>query len=228
MFIPGTQSITAVLGGAPATSNPTFLTACVVEATQKSVHGTLSAVAATVVPTTTQGMTRITFLQVNNSDTVSITLTLTLVDGGNSYQLWSGTLSPGDTLQYLPATGWRVVDSLGRIKTVSTATSNQDAPTATPTYAASMTIDVSKAVHVVSAASGTSATCTMTPSAAGSPGQRLTIITEADASGTVTTTYASTFHSSGTQATTASHFSSITFMSDGTRWIEVGRVTALS
>ena len=39
---------------------------------------------------------------------------------------------------------------------------------------------------------------------------------------------ASTFHSSGTQATTTGTFSTIVFVSDGTRWLEVCRTTALA
>lgn len=101
-------------------------------------------------------------------------------------------------------------------------------PQPTDTYAASMTIDVTYTYHIVAGVSGTSATVTYTPSAAGTAGDLLIIATEADASGTVTATFASTFHPSGTQATTASHFSTITFISDGTRWLEVCRTTALA
>jgi hypothetical protein len=101
-------------------------------------------------------------------------------------------------------------------------------PKATDTYSSAMTIDVTKSLHVIAASNGTSATSTFTPSAAGTAGDILTIHTEADSGGTVTVTFASTFHSSGTQATTASHFSTITFQSDGTRWNEICRTTALS
>lgn len=101
-------------------------------------------------------------------------------------------------------------------------------PAPTDTYAASMTIDVTKSSHIIAASSTTSATVTLTPSAAGSAGDLLTILTAADSSGTVTATFASTFHASATQATTASHFSSIVFQSDGTRWYEICRTTALS
>lgn len=101
-------------------------------------------------------------------------------------------------------------------------------PQPTDTYAASMTIDVTYSYHVVAGVSSTSATVTYTPSAAGSPGDILIIETKADASGTVTATFASTFHSSGTQATTLSKFSTIMFISDGTQWNEVARTTALT
>jgi hypothetical protein len=98
----------------------------------------------------------------------------------------------------------------------------------TDTYSAAMTIDVTKSSHVISVSNTTSAASTFTPSAAGTEGDLLFILTEADASGTVTVTFASTFHSSGTQATTASKFSSILFQSDGSRWVEIARSTALS
>lgn len=101
-------------------------------------------------------------------------------------------------------------------------------PAPTDTYSATMTIDVTKSSHIIAASNGTAAASTLTPSAAGNAGDLLTILTEADASGTVTVTFAATFHSSGTQATTASHFSSILFQSDGTRWLEIGRTTALT
>jgi len=101
-------------------------------------------------------------------------------------------------------------------------------PAATDTYAAAMTIDVTKSLHIIAASNGTSATATLTPSAAGQSGDILTIITEADGTGTVTVTFASTFHPSGTQATTLSKFSTIQFMSDGSRWLEQSRTTALT
>ncbi len=101
-------------------------------------------------------------------------------------------------------------------------------PAPVDTYGSAITIDVTKSSHIIAGVSGTSATSTLTPSAAGNAGDLLTILTSADASGTVTVTFASTFHSSGTQATTASHFSSIVFQSNGTIWIELSRTTALA
>lgn len=108
------------------------------------------------------------------------------------------------------------------------ATLDAIGPAPTDTFSASMTIDVTHSLHVVAASHTTSATTTMTPSAAGSAGDQLTILIETDSSGQVVTTFASTFHTTGTQTCTASTFSSITFVSDGSRWIETGRATALS
>lgn len=101
-------------------------------------------------------------------------------------------------------------------------------PQPTDTYAATMNIDVTYSYHVVAGVSTTSATVAYTPTAAGSAGDVLIIETTATSSGTVTATFASTFHSSGTQATTASKFSTIMFVSDGTQWNEVARTTALT
>ena len=100
-------------------------------------------------------------------------------------------------------------------------------PTELP-HVAAITIDVTKSLHVIAGVNGTSATSTYTPSAAGSAGDILEIITSADGSGTVTVTFASTFRSAGTQATTLNKISSIRFVSNGTNWIETSRVTALT
>lgn len=101
-------------------------------------------------------------------------------------------------------------------------------PAPTDTYAATMTIDTTYSRHVINASSTTSATVTLTPSAAPPAGSIVVIETIADSSGTVTATFASVFHPSGTQATTASHFSTIAFLSDGTRLVELFRTTALA
>ncbi len=101
-------------------------------------------------------------------------------------------------------------------------------PKPTDTYSATMTIDVTYSYHLVAGANGTSATVTFTPSAAGTAGDILIIETTATAAGTVTATFASTFHSSGTQATTLSTSSTIMFVSDGTKWNEIARTTALA
>lgn len=102
------------------------------------------------------------------------------------------------------------------------------APKTNDTYSNAMTIDVTISHHVIAVSNTTSATSTWTPSAAGSAGDLLVLTTESDGSGTVTVTFAATFHSSGTQATTLSRFSTIVFVSDGTRWIELFRTTALA
>jgi hypothetical protein len=101
-------------------------------------------------------------------------------------------------------------------------------PTPTDTYTATMTIDATFSMHTIAASETNSATATLTPSTAGSSGDVMVIQTEADSSGTVTITFASTFHPNGTQATGASKFSAIEFISDGTRWIELSRTSSVS
>lgn len=102
------------------------------------------------------------------------------------------------------------------------------APLTTQTYASTLTIDVTISNHVIAASNTTSAASTWTPSAAGSAGDLLFITTVADASGTVTVTFASTFHPSATQVTTLSHYSTICFISTGSVWVELYRTTNLA
>lgn len=94
------------------------------------------------------------------------------------------------------------------------------------TFAATVAIDATVPLHTIAAASGTSATVTFNAAFVGPAGSELTIITATDGSGTVTATFGTNLHSTGTQATLASKFSSITFISDGTRWVEKSRTTA--
>ena len=102
-------------------------------------------------------------------------------------------------------------------------------PAPTDTYSGAMTIDVTKSSHVIAASNTTSAASTFTPSGPGAKGDLLYILTIADSSGTVTVTFAGTFHFvTSTQATTLSHFSTIVWASDGVRWIEVSRTTNIA
>jgi hypothetical protein len=147
------------------------------------------------------------------------------------YLISSSTNTGPITIDLFDSSGNKLAASGGNAATFTGRTTINllnEGPAPVDTYAATMTIDVTKGFHKVAASNGTSAACTMTPSAAGTSGDNLTIITEADGSGTVTVTFAATFHSSGTQATTASTNSSIYFTSDGTKWIESGRVTAVA
>lgn len=145
----------------------------------------------------------------------------TVVAGTNGqFRVNNGGLDSGnDNFVVSMATGQVKITNIGRLTI---------APKTNQSYSNAMTIDVTISNHVISAVSGTSATSTWTPSAAGSAGDILMITTEADASGTVTITFGGSFHALTTQVTTASHFSTITFQSDGTRWLEAGRVTNLA
>lgn len=101
-------------------------------------------------------------------------------------------------------------------------------PAPTDTFASTITADVTKSLHVIAAASGTSATCTVTPSAAGSAGDLLVFRIATTSAGTVTFTFASTFVPNGTLAVQASKFATIAFVSDGSRWCELFRTTDLA
>lgn len=100
----------------------------------------------------------------------------------------------------------------------------------TPVYSATISVDPHVASFVIiNGVNGTAAAATINAANAGTAGQFLLIETNADASGTVTVTFGTRFRSSGTQATTASHTSTILFISDGSgNWIEVTRTTALA
>lgn len=102
------------------------------------------------------------------------------------------------------------------------------APLTSQTYTNALTIDVTISNHTIAASNTTSATSTWTPSATGSAGDVLFLTTIADASGTVTVTFAATFHPSATQVTTASHYSTICFISTGSVWVELYRTTNLA
>jgi hypothetical protein len=62
-------------------------------------------------------------IQINNIDTASKIIHLSLVDSSTSHRLVSATLQVGDTLGYTDASGWYVIDTSGSHKSsVSTAT----------------------------------------------------------------------------------------------------------
>ncbi len=102
-------------------------------------------------------------------------------------------------------------------------------PSPTDTFAATMTIDMTYGSHLIAGSHTTSATCALTPSGAGSQGQIVTLeLQETAGTGTIVWTFASTFHSNSTLTTASSQFSSITFISDGTRWVEMARTTSVA
>ena len=236
--------LTAYLGSAFTTTAPTFAVTYRPVSASGSAQGGTCAVgsissSSSSTPTTLLagsataglGTAQVESVNVYNVDTVAATVNVSLAIAGTAVQVAKVTLAVGDTLEYSPAHGWVVTNSSGQVKQVSSAARTQQfgiGPAPVDTFAATMTIDMTYSLHVIAVANGTSATCTMTPSGPGTAGDVVEIITEADSSGTVTVTFASTFHSSGTQATTLSKFSSIRFLSDGTRWIETNRTTALT
>jgi len=180
---------------------------------------------------------------VNDAVTGNTGITGTITPGSSVIKMWR---CPSDGFYYVRvrSTAWSTRTANVQIETATVLGLDRSSNTPYPstakiqkleltpqpvdTFAATMTIDVTYSLHVISVSETTSATVTYTPSAAGTAGDVLIIVQEADSSGTVTATFASTFHSSGTQATTASHKSSITFVSDGTIWVEQSRTTAVS
>jgi hypothetical protein len=154
-------------------------------------------------------------------------------DGNTKDTLFFNRATAG-TFTFQTSTGAWMTVSNGRIISipVSLSIANTGLLNITPktnqVYADPMTIDVTISNHVIAAVAGTSATSTFNGSAGGSAGDWLFITTEADGSGTVTVTFGANFKSTGTQATTASHFSTIAFLSDGTRFIEQYRTTNLA
>lgn len=72
----------------------------------------------------------------------------------------------------------------------------------------------------------TSATTTVSTTFVALKGARLIVNVKADASGTVTATFGTGFKSTGTVAATLSTNFPVSFVSNGTAWVETGRPTA--
>jgi hypothetical protein len=96
------------------------------------------------------------------------------------------------------------------------------AGTQTSTYSLDVTLGESWTLT-----STASTAMTITPTAAGTAGQRVVIIINGDATGGDVITFASPFKPNGTMTLTASKGHTITFISDGTNLWETGRVTGL-
>lgn len=63
-------------------------------------------------------------IQINNQDTASKVVRVSLVDNGTAHRLVSATLQIGDTLGYTDAAGWYVIDTNGNHKTNMTTATN--------------------------------------------------------------------------------------------------------
>lgn len=179
---------------------------------------------------TDSGLTagRVTFAGVGGllSDDADLTFsgaTLTATNIVSSGGALNGTLGAGTPAA---VTGTTVT---GNTALVVAATGKlRTAPKTNNTWGAAISLDVSISNHDITAVFATSATCTITPAGAGSAGDWIFINTINGAGGSVVVTFASTFHSSGTQTTQASRFSSITFRSTGSIWVEQFRTTDLA
>ena len=111
------KSITAVLSGAPATTNPDFTAAyadsTATTFTQGANDGVLNGVTPVTLIASPAASTQRTIkdISIQNRDTAVVTLTLNYVTGANTRQIWKGTLNVGDTY-----TISGVYDSSGRLK----------------------------------------------------------------------------------------------------------------
>jgi hypothetical protein len=98
------------------------------------------------------------------------------------------------------------------------------APILHSTFAATITLNPSLgAVHQILGVNTTSATCTVNAGQTGQFGQFLITILSADASGTVTYTLGTYFLPTATAVVTAGKSISMTWVSDGSNWHEIGR-----
>jgi hypothetical protein len=89
-----------------------------------------------------------------------------------------------------------------------------------------ITVDGTKPnTHVIPATSNTAST--LTPSAAGTAGQWLYLVFTSDGTGGNVITFASTFKSNGTLTLGVSKKQVVSFLSDGTNWIEMARGPAV-
>jgi len=122
--IKGGDSITIVMSGAIATTNPTWsidYTDLNTGAKDNDVGSTNGVTAATMLAATTP--LHVTSMSVFNVDTAAVTVTIKKVEASTGYTLTKATLAVGDTLT-VNATGVRVTDSSGQAKTANVNTAN--------------------------------------------------------------------------------------------------------
>lgn len=98
------KSITCVMSGAAATTNPDFSAHWIDHSTGNSIteganDGALNGTTAvTLVAAPASSTQRVVGeITIQNRDTAAVTITLRYVDGASTRQLWSGTLQVGDT-----------------------------------------------------------------------------------------------------------------------------------
>ena len=114
------KSITAVMSGAAATTNPDF-TAAYADRTATSLteganDGALNGTTPVTLVAAPAASTKriIKSMTIQNRDTAAVTLTVRYVSAGGTRQIWSGTLAVGDTW-----TSEGTYDATGRLKTVA-------------------------------------------------------------------------------------------------------------
>lgn len=93
------ESLTAVMGGAAATTNPTYRAVWADEGGVNTPVGSLNGTTAvTLVPAPGTGQRRVDSVTLYNGDTAAVTVTLVKVVNGTSYTLFAKTLTVGATL----------------------------------------------------------------------------------------------------------------------------------
>lgn len=122
-----TDSLTAVLSGAAATTNPTYF-ADWREATgtgKNQATGTLNgATAVTLVAAPTIAQRIVDKLRVYNADSAAVVVTVAKLVSGTSYTMAVVTLQSSDTLT-VDAQGVRVIDSSGQARIIRTGYTTQ-------------------------------------------------------------------------------------------------------
>ncbi len=114
-----TKSITAVMSGAPATTNPDFTSAyadvTATTFTEGANDGTLNGATPVTIVAAPAASTRrvVKSITIQNRDTAPVIVTLRYVSAGGIRQIWKGTLAVGDTW-----TPEGVYDTNGNLKTL--------------------------------------------------------------------------------------------------------------
>ncbi len=110
------KSIVAFLAAAPATTNPSFTSSYADYTSNSFAPGSNDGVLdgttqVTLVAAPANGQRVVTALNIANTDTAAVALTIAYVSSGGTRIIWSGSLNPGDTW-----TMEHVIDSDGAIK----------------------------------------------------------------------------------------------------------------
>lgn len=118
------QSVTAVMSGAAATTNPDFTVCWLQTTTTTSAPGSNNGAFNGTTPVTlvsapgSSTQRSIRTLTINNRDTAAVTITLRYVDGANTRNIHTVTLAAGDSF-YLSTEGISTLDANGNIKTTA-------------------------------------------------------------------------------------------------------------
>lgn len=107
------ESLTAVMSGAAATTNPSYSLLWNNGSKPDQAVGSLAGISAVTLLTTAAEQRLIHSLQIFNEDTAAVTVTIKKVIGGTSYTLATVTLAVGSAVRFT-GEGVRVVDSSGQ------------------------------------------------------------------------------------------------------------------